>query len=229
MNESAFVPHVVALLLVGCVVFAGFVLIVGAMRRREARIHERFERSERLLRTSEMKYQNLMDLSPYAVSVIENGKVIFCNDQFLEMFGYAREEVMGTSFTRYIHPEDRKGAGERYVTRTDGAQIQKGIGRYVRKDGEVRWLEATGQRIEWEGAPVVIYFSSDITDRKVADEAVLENEEKYRNSEAKYRNLFEVAPQSITVVRDGKILFFNDRLLELLRYSRDEMRAMPLQ
>jgi two-component system cell cycle sensor histidine kinase/response regulator CckA len=191
--------------------------------RIEGDMRAELEHSRDLLRIAELKFRNLVELSPDAISIVEDGKIIFCNNQVLEMFGYSREEMIGMDFAQCIYAPDKVDAVGRYRIRAEGTRAQKGVGRYVRKDGEVRWLEATGQQIEWEGRPAVVYFSSDITERKRAEEAIRESEEKYRESESKYRRLIEAAPEAISVVDDGKVVFCNSRLLDMLGFSLSEM------
>lgn len=50
------------------------------------------------------------------------------------------------------------------------ARLPKSVLRAVTKSGELRWVETVGRRIEWEGRPAVLYFSSDVTERKRLEE-----------------------------------------------------------
>ena len=217
---------VVVLLLVECLAYAVLVFIVSVMKRREGQIHDEIKRSKDLLHISEIKYRNLIEAAPEAISVVENGKVIFCNTHLLEMLGYSREEMIGMEIARIIHKDDAKWVMEQYATRAAGKLIPKTVFRDLRKDGGVIWVESVGQWIEWEGRSVVLYFTSDITVRKRAEDALQESEEKYRISENKYRNLIEVAPEAVSVVENGKVIFCNSQGLDMLGYSQEEMIGM---
>ncbi len=218
--------HVIVLLLAECLAYAMLVLIVSAMKRREGRIQDEIERSKDLLRVSEVKYRNLIEAAPEAISVVENGKVIFCNTHLLEMLGYSREELMGMEIARIIHEDDAGWVMECYETHGKGELVPKTIFRDRRKNGAVIWVESVGQWIEWEGRPAVLYFTSDITERKRAGDALQESEERYRISESKYRNLIEVAPEAISVVENGKVIFCNSQGLDMLGYAQEEMIGM---
>ena len=54
--------------------------------------------------------------------------------------------------------------------------------RVITKEGKVLWVELRGVVIEWEGRPATLNFVSNITERKLAEEALQESEEKYRTA-----------------------------------------------
>ena len=130
------------------------------------RIEKALEENEKRLQQSEAKYRKLIETAPEAIYVVENEKVVFCNKHALEMLGYSREEMVGISMERINHPEDWEQARERYLSRTAGKSLAKSVGRHVTKDGRVIWIECVGEQIGWEGRDAVLYFSSDITEKK---------------------------------------------------------------
>ena len=134
------------------------------------RVEDALRESEKNLRTSESKYRNLIEVAPEAISVVENQNIIFCNSRLLDMLGYTHEEMIGMEFRPLIHKDDLSRATERYVVRSTGKFIPKTVQRLVKKDGEIIWVDTIGQRIEWEGRPAVLYFSSDITEKKRLEE-----------------------------------------------------------
>ena len=131
---------------------------------------EALRASEEKYRISESKYKNLIEVAPEGISVVENGRVRFFNNRLLEMLGYSQEEMMGMEIARIIHRDDVGAAMERYSARTEGNLIPKTIFRDVRKDGKIIWVETVGQKIEWEGRPAILYFTSDVTERKKLEE-----------------------------------------------------------
>ena len=134
------------------------------------RVEEALRQSEEKYRISENKYRNLIEVAPEGISVVENAKVIFFNNHLLEMLGYSHEEMMGLEIAQIIHKDDVGQALERYAARAEGKLIPTAVFRDVRKDGKVIWVETVGRNIEWEGRPAVLYFSSDITERKTLEE-----------------------------------------------------------
>ena len=86
------------------------------------------------------------------------------------MLGYRLEEMPGIPVRALNYREDLESAMARYAARAEGKILPKSITRQVRKDGTIIWVETVGHRIEWEGRPAVLYFSSDITDRRALEE-----------------------------------------------------------
>ncbi|MGO9412013.1 MAG: two-component system sensor histidine kinase NtrB, partial [Spirochaetia bacterium] len=162
--------YVAFLLLVECVGYAAFVLIISNMRRREDQSRDQIQRTTELLRLSEMKYRNLIEVAPEAISVVEKGKVIFFNSHLPEMFGYSYDEMQGMPLRSLLFHEDMEEAMSLYASRAEGKLAAKSVFRYVTKQGKVIWAETIGQRIEWEEQPAVLYFSSDITERKALEQ-----------------------------------------------------------
>ena len=222
------VAYIAFLLLVECASYAAFVLIISNMRKREDQSRDQIKRTTELLHLSESKYRNLIEIAPLPIFVVENGKLVFFNNLAHEMLGYSREELMGLPISSILYTEDYENAWQLYVARSVGMLRPKSITRIVGKDGKFLWVETIGQKIEWEGRPAVLYFSSDVTERKRTEEALRESEEKYRISENKYRNLIEVAPEAISVVEKGRVIFFNSHLLEMLGYSHQEMMGKEI-
>ena len=162
--------YIAFLLLVECVGYAAFVLIVSNMRWREDQSRDEIKRTAELLHLSEMKYRNLIEVAPEAISVVEKGTVIFFNSHLPEMFGYSHDEMQGMPLGSLLFHEDMEEAMSLYASRAEGKLAAKSVFRYVTKQGKVIWVETIGQRIEWEGRPAVLYFSSDITERKTLEQ-----------------------------------------------------------
>ena len=166
--------YIIILYLVECVASVVFVLIVCNLRRREEKSRDEIKHSKDLLYLSEMKYRNLIEIAPEAIFVVENAKVMFCNTHFLEMLCYSHEETMGIEIKQIVHKDDLGWAMELYADRVEGRSLPKSSFRSVTKDGKVIWVETIGQRIEWEGRPAVLYFSSNVTERKILEEQFIQ-------------------------------------------------------
>lgn len=178
------------------------------------------EKANKALKESEQKYRELVDKANYAVIVIEpTGYLSFVNPKFCQMMGYTMEEVKKLHFSKLIHPEDLAMVTENFKGKLSGQQVPKDYKlRALTKRGDAIYVDYDSAVIEREGRIVGIQaVISDITERKKAEEEV-------RQSEEKYRMLFENANDVILYVNKyGKIIDINKRVEDIFGYTRDEV------
>ncbi|GEM_PF-349934 len=173
--------------------------------------------AERALIESEDKYRTLVDSAKEAIIVLQDNLIKFSNPRTTEISGYSEEEIASTPFKKFIHPEDLKGVQLRYEGEIVGRDfLEPNIYRLVRKDGNIRWVEGIGISITWEGRSASLTFLSDVTEKKKAEEALVESEEKYRI-------LVEQANDGIIIIQGGKIKYVNQRTCEMGGYSFEEI------
>ena len=86
------------------------------------------------------------------------------------MLGYSHDEMHGMPLESLLFHEDLEKAMSLYASRAEGGLAAKSVFRYLTKQKKIIWVETIGQRIEWEKRPAVLYFSSDITERKTLEE-----------------------------------------------------------
>ena len=129
------------------------------------------------------------------------------------ILGYTFEELLSLSpkeIEDLVHPEDRAFFFKNYKDRLEGkfAPPRYEI-RGIRKDGTVVWLELSSTRIEYKGQPAVQAAFLDITERKQAEEALRESEERYRTI------LENIEDGYYEVDLPGNFTFFNDSLCRM--------------
>jgi diguanylate cyclase (GGDEF)-like protein/PAS domain S-box-containing protein len=181
---------------------------------------EALERSERRYREL---YDNLRD--GFAVVNLK-GKITECNRAFQEMLGYSKKEIRKLSYGD-ITPEkwnelEAKIIEEQVVTRGYSDLYEK---EYIRKDGSVSPVSLRTYLIRNEqGKPAGMWaFVRDISERKKTTEAL-------RQSEEKYRTLFEDSRDAIAITdRDGAFRDVNRAMLDLFGYNKDQMMRMKFQ
>ncbi len=178
------------------------------------------EKVNKALKQSEQKYRELVDNANCAVIVIEpTGYLSFVNPKFCEMMGYTMEKVKKLHFSKLVHPEDLAMLTENFKKKLSGQQTAKSYKfRALTKPGDTIYVGYDSSVIKREGRIVGIQaVISDITDWKKAEEEVRESEEKYRM-------LFEDANDVILYVNKyGKIIDINKRVEDILGYRRDEV------
>ncbi|HYH64558.1 MAG TPA: PAS domain S-box protein, partial [Urbifossiella sp.] len=146
-------------------------------------------------------------------------RIVFANPAFEHLTGYTNEEAVGLSPSVLVDEADSLDAVREAVRGTAPVRVEV-PGR--RKDGSRVWAE-------WQVVPVVdadgghrhsVAVIRDTTDRRRGERAL-------RESEARFRELFERAADAILVVgRGGRILDANAQACHTLGYTRDELTAL---
>ena len=135
------------------------------------------------LRKSEDNFHRSLNESPLGVRIVTaDGDTIYANRAIVDIYGYdSIEELKGAPLKDLYTPESyaefkiRKGKRERGEFCPSEYEIN-----IVRKNGEVRRVQAFRKEIFWNGARQFQVIYQDITDRKRAEETLKESEKKYR-------------------------------------------------
>ncbi len=146
------------------------------------------KRSEEALRQSEDKYRFLFEDSPTINLVIGvDGKIIDTNAEALKVVGYSPDEIRGRDVLELIVEEDREFSAKLLEKSYRGEDTPDVDIRIIAKDGSIRTvLFSRGNVVlcENDQPTGILVTGIDITERKRAEEAL-------RNSEERYRNLVE--------------------------------------
>ncbi len=167
------------------------------------------------------KYCSLIDNSPDGIVIVYDGKVVFINNRGLNMLGYTRDELIGEEVFKYIHAEDREMVKNNVEKVLSGISVPPTEYRLINKNGEIIYVETSRKKVEYEGMPAVQCIVRDISERKI-------QEKKLKELEERYRTLVENSPDTIGAVCDGRIIFINDKGLEMFGYTRDEIMGMDV-
>jgi len=142
------------------------------------------KRMEEALRESEEKYRSMVELAPDGIVAADmKGVITSVNPAFLRWTGYAKDEIVGKHFTKL--GTIRTGDIPKYIrllaSAVRGKMPQPFEFTYVRKDGTISWGEAHGSLIKADDKTMGFQaILRDITERKKAEEALRESEEKYK-------------------------------------------------
>ncbi len=180
------------------------------------------KKSEKILRDSEEKYRSLVEQSMQGI-VIAQGPIphmVFANSAMSKILGYSVEELLSLSPPQtagLVHPDDRELFFGRFKDRLEGKPVPPQYEvRGIRKDGTIVWLELSSARIEYEGQQVVQAIFADITERRKTGQTLKESEEKYRD-------LVELAPDGIVAVNvEGIVTSANRSFLTLVGYGSEK-------
>ena len=171
------------------------------------------KRTEKELRDNEERYRALAKATFEAVFISENGICIDANQTAAEMFGYDYDELIGIFGTDVIAPESKELVKHNMLSGYE--EPYEVIGQ--RKDGTTFQVEIRGKMTSYQGKPVRITVVHDIDKSK-------RMESQLRESEKKYRQIFELSPEAIVLVDNkGNVLDVNAKIQDWLGYMREEI------
>ena len=184
------------------------------------------KQTERQLAASENKFRSIFD---YAAVGIAQGslqtEIQSPNPRFCEMLGYTEAELAQLTVADITHPDDRAmpDLSRLMAGEISHFSMEK---RCLRKDGTVMWSNVTFSLLQDEaGNPLnFIAVVQDISDRKRAEAALEEREQRFRQ-------LFEATPK-ISVQgynRHHQIIYWNDASEALYGYTRAEAIGQTLE
>ncbi len=148
-----------------------------------------------------------------------NGHFLLVNTAFCKMLGYSNAELQKKTLRGVTYSEDAQKS-EVYTRSLVDGEIDSydSEKRYVRKDGSIFWANVRVSAVRDEDGNLQYLFRHilDITERKKA-------EEKLRESEKRYKYLFDSAPDGVSILdKKGRILECSLSMIELYGYSQPE-------
>jgi PAS domain S-box-containing protein len=177
--------------------------------------------AEQALRESEERFREIFLHASLDMALLDReGQILGANLAFGRFLSYPPEEMSGMYLKELIHPKDLKKDAHWYEDLLQGKSKNHMIDkRLVRKNGEVVWgrLSVSLTRDSQGDPQHVILVCEDIHARKLAEEALHESEQRFRD-------LFESAPEAILITDEqGNFLEVNQRGLELTGLAYPEL------
>jgi diguanylate cyclase (GGDEF)-like protein/PAS domain S-box-containing protein len=209
------VPGLFAFLLFGG---AGAYLVVSG--RKTAQLQAKAEVAE-ALEASERQFRTLIENAADIITIVDETDTFTYGSPSLRRLGFEVGEVVGRTPADFILPEDLTGVMASLQESRDnpGALVEMPDFRVHRKDGSVAILE--GQLIglvDVEGIEGVVFSGRDITERKQAEEAL-------RQSEERHRIVLEFSPDPIAVYdMEGQVTYLNSAFTNVFGWTLEDRR-----
>lgn len=164
--------------------------------------------SSHKLKAQESYYRSLTDNTPVIIwNTRPDGVCIYLNKKWYEYTGQLPEEALGFGWLEATHPDDVATAKATFTEANENQKAFQLVYRLRNKQGEYRWHIDSGQpkydaEDNFEG---FIGTVVDIHDRKLAEDAVKESEQRYKS-------FAEAMPQMAFIANpEGEILYYNQR------------------
>lgn len=216
-QEQAIAQTTHFVIFIGSVAAFGLVLIASTLVNRELTERKRVQEE---LQQSEERFRAIFNSAAVGIAHVDtDGRWLLVNQKLCDIVGYTREELLERTYHHIIHPDDLDADIE-YHRQLLAAQIQTYSieKRYIRKDASNVWINLTVSLVrEPSGEPkYFIAVVEDISERKQAESAL-------RQSEQRYRFLADAMPQIVWAARpDGYTYYYNKRWYEFTGLAEGE-------
>jgi len=180
--------------------------------------------AQKALRESEARFATVFRASPLSIALtkLKDNRLIDVNPAWQRQTGFTRAEVIGRAARElnvWVNLNDR----ERMLRQMSEHGITAGFEIQIRhKSGRVSDLLMSAELVELAGEPCMLSLALDITERKKAEEALRESEERYRDLVENSHDLIQ------SVAPDGRFLFVNHTWLETLEYTAADLPGLNL-
>jgi len=177
---------------------------------------------EASLMEQEEQSRMLLSSMPDIVMVHHDGIIVFANQMAIEKTGYSEEELIGSHIFNYVKETDREIIIKNMGKRACGELVGDYEIDMIHKSGLMHHVIIRTSPIVFNQLPSIVFIIIDITERKRAEEALRESEEKYRL-------IFDNSPLGhLSFDEKGVIVTCNDKFIQIIGSSRDALIGLNM-
>ena len=182
------------------------------------------KRVQEALKKSEEKFAKAFRESPMALTLTSarDHRYVDVNETFEHVAGYSREEALGRTALDlgiWVDPSQRLKFVRRLLAEGSIRNLEVA---FRTKDGDTRVGLGSAELIEIDGEQFVLSSVMDITERKRAERALRESEERFRT-------VFRSAPVGMVMISpEGRFLAANEAFCKFVGYSETELLSRDI-
>ena len=181
-------------------------------------------RVEEVMRASEEQYRLLFESNPLAMWVydLETLKFLAVNNATVEQYGYAREQFLEMTIEQIRPPEDVPRLHD-YLALGSSDFDRAGEWRHQKNNGDIITVEITAHQLDFSGRHAELVMAVDITERKLAEAALVESEDRYRDLVDNSHELM------CTHDLEGRIISVNPWAARVLGYKQEALIGLQIR
>ena len=182
------------------------------------------KKSEQALRESEDRFREMAENISEVFWLFDwiKQKTIYVSPAFEDIWGRSADDLDRhfEEWSKSIHPDDLTDVVGSIKKIAKTGKVENKEYRIIRTDGTVRWIWDRGFPIKDENGNVyrIAGIAEDITERKLAQQALQESEEKFRT-------VAEQSPNMVFINKGGRVVYVNQKCEQMMGYEKEEFYA----
>lgn len=185
-----------------------------------------YQRTEQALSDSEERFRNTFEQAAVGIAHVSiEGQFIRLNQRFSEITGYSIIDLLNKTFQEITHADDLADDQQHIDQLLNGSKTTYSVEkRYLHKTGSPVWVKLTASLVQ-DSNGVPRYFIKVIEDISSQKQAQLD----LQASEERYRRIIETVQEGLWIINeDNKTTYVNQKMADLLGYTRYEMLSLPV-
>ncbi len=182
------------------------------------------QKAEEILAATQQNYRLLVENTKEAIAIIQDEQVRYVNPKLCEITGYNEEQILNKKYYKLVHPDFRKVVQQEYNYRLEGYQTTAMLPvKIIDTFANERWFQINSVLTIWGEKAAVLLFFNDITEIKIAQDALMSSEEKYRLLAENAKDIIIIYDQ------DYRLDYINTSGLETFGLERNIISKMTIR